>query len=88
MKFNRIQKVLIQILKCLALQIGKEVSLSEIALTVNIDKRTVVRYLELTKSKYFFYDLGIRNACINNFNSIVDRADFGDLFENFTDFIS
>ena len=39
---------------------------------------------ELKKSrKYFFYDNGIRNALINNFNLITDRADAGDLWENF-----
>lgn len=35
------------------------------------------------KSKYFFYDLGLRNAIIRNFNQIEDRDDVGRLFENF-----
>jgi len=39
---------------------------------------------EITKmSKYYFYDLGIRNALINNFNSFSNRNDQGQLWENF-----
>jgi len=33
--------------------------------------------------KIYFYDLGIRNALINNFNSLNLRQDSGALFENF-----
>lgn len=35
------------------------------------------------KSKYYFYDNGIRNALINNFNSVEMRNDAGRLWENF-----
>jgi predicted AAA+ superfamily ATPase len=35
------------------------------------------------KNKYYFVDNGIRNAVISQFNSIEDRADIGQLFENF-----
>ncbi len=39
---------------------------------------------ELTKAfKIYFYDNGIRNALINNFNPISLRADVGALWENF-----
>ncbi len=39
---------------------------------------------EITKqSKYYFYDNGIRNALIANFNSIDLRNDIGQLWENF-----
>ena len=39
---------------------------------------------ELKKSrKIFFYDNGVRNAVINNFNPLSLRADVGDLWENF-----
>ncbi len=39
---------------------------------------------EVTKtSKYFFFDLGIRNALIRNFNPLKLRNDAGGLFENF-----
>lgn len=35
------------------------------------------------KQKIYFWDTGIRNALINNFNSLVDRQDTGALWENF-----
>ncbi len=39
---------------------------------------------EVTKmDKFYFYDLGIRNALINNFNPIGLRNDTGHLWENF-----
>jgi len=39
---------------------------------------------ELTKlRKVYFYDLGVRNAVINNFNPREQRADVGALWENF-----
>ncbi len=36
-----------------------------------------------SKSKYYFYDNGIRNAIINNFNPLNLRDDVGKLWENF-----
>jgi uncharacterized protein len=36
-----------------------------------------------TSRKIYFYDNGIRNAIINNFNTIALRADIGALWENF-----
>ncbi|MDX2246521.1 MAG: ATP-binding protein [Bacteroidia bacterium] len=39
---------------------------------------------EVTKmSKYYFYDLGVRNAVIENFNPLYLRNDMGQLWENF-----
>ncbi len=39
---------------------------------------------EVTKSnRYYFYDIGVRNAIINNFNPIENRNDIGMLWENF-----
>ncbi len=39
---------------------------------------------EVTKnSRYYFYDTGIRNALINNFNTLDRRDDIGMLWENF-----
>ncbi len=35
------------------------------------------------KSKYYFYDIGVRNAIIKNFNKINLRDDIGALWENF-----
>lgn len=36
-----------------------------------------------SKSKYYFWDNGIRNAVISQFNELEDRIDVGALFENF-----
>lgn len=39
---------------------------------------------EISKSsKIYFYDLGVRNAIINNFNTLDNRTDVGSLWENF-----
>lgn len=39
---------------------------------------------EISKnSRYFFYDIGIRNAVINNFNPVSMRDDVGELWENY-----
>jgi uncharacterized protein len=39
---------------------------------------------EVTKTaKYYFYDVGVRNAVINNFNPLAIRDDVGKLWENF-----
>lgn len=39
---------------------------------------------ELTKSKkIYFYDTGVRNAVIGNFNSLMSRTDAGALWENY-----
>ena len=39
---------------------------------------------EITKNaRYYFYDIGIRNALINNFNSLNMRDDIGMLWENY-----
>ena len=35
------------------------------------------------KGKYYFYDVGIRNAVIRNFNELELRGDLGGLWENF-----
>lgn len=39
---------------------------------------------EITKSqRYFFYDTGVRNAVIGNFNPLAVRNDMGELWENY-----
>lgn len=98
-------KVLLDLLRLIAFQIGSEVSIEELGSNLNIDKKTVARYLDLfeksfilynlrgysrnlrteitKKSKYYFYDNGIRNALISNFNPINKRNDIGQLWENF-----
>lgn len=35
------------------------------------------------KNKYYFYDNGVRNAIISNFNKLETRNDIGALWENF-----
>lgn len=98
-------KILLDLLRLLAFQVGNEVSLSELAQNLPIDPKTVARYLNLleksfilislrgysrnlrkeigSKAKYYFYDNGIRNAVISNFNPLNLRDDTGRLWENF-----
>lgn len=107
LQFNEVKKSqkIIDILKMIAFQIGQEVSLHEIGNAVDLDSRTVEKYLdllekvfvvkrvhgfsrnlrkEITKtSRYYFYDNGIRNALIGNFNEIASRNDIGQLWENY-----
>jgi len=94
-----------ELLIALALQIGNEVSYSELANTVGVDRKTIEYYLDLLeksfvifrlygfsrnlrseinrKVKIYFYDMGIRNTLINNFNALSLRNDGGAIFENF-----
>jgi len=98
-------KLLLDLLRLLAFQVGSEVSLSELGKQLGIDSKTVARYLDLfeksfvlislrgfsrnrrkeitSKSKYYFFDNGIRNAIIANFNALDIRDDIGKLWENF-----
>lgn len=98
-------KLIIDLLKLLAFQIGNQVSTSELSGKLGVDYKTVARYLDLLEksfvlyrldgfsrnlrkevskmSKYYFYDLGIRNALISNFNKLNNRDDQGQLWENF-----
>lgn len=93
------------LLRLIAFQLGKEVSLDELGKQLGINKNTVDRYLDLlskvfviyklqgfnrnlrkevTKScKWYFYDNGIRNTLIANFNPISFRHDKGELWENY-----
>ena len=105
--FDRIKnsRTLTDLLKLLALQVGSEVALNEIATQLSVDVKTVKRYLDLlekafvvyrlngfsrnlrqevtNKSKYYFFDNGIRNAIIAQFNPLDQRNDVGALWENF-----
>jgi len=98
-------KILLDLLRLLAFQVGSEVSLNELAGSLGIDAKTIARYLDLfeknfilynlrgfsknlrseitRKSKYYFYDNGIRNALVSNFNNLDERNDVGQLWENF-----
>lgn len=94
-----------RMLEALALQLGNEVSYTELANLLGINQDTVIRYLDLLEKayivfrlrpfsrnlrkelgknrKFYFYDLGLRNALIKNFNSKNLRNDISQLWENF-----
>jgi predicted AAA+ superfamily ATPase len=96
---------IVDLLRLLAFQIGQEVSLSELATNLAINRQTVDRYLdflekvfvifrvggfsrnlrkEVTKNaRYYFFDNGVRNALIQNFNPLHLRNDVGQLWENY-----
>lgn len=96
---------IIDLLKLIAWQIGKEVSLEELGRNLQMSKNTVEKYLdlltkvfvlfkvqgfsrnlrkEIVKTKrWYFYDNGIRNAVIANFQSLNMRDDKGMLWENY-----
>lgn len=98
-------KKVIDLLSLLALQIGNEVSIQELAQNLSISKSIVEKYMDLLEkmfiiinirgfsrnlrkeisktSKYYFIDLGLRNALIRNFNPLSLRSDKGAIFENF-----
>jgi predicted AAA+ superfamily ATPase len=98
-------ELLEKLLQALALQIGNEVSYTELATLLGVNKSTVENYVRILeqayiifrvgpfsrnirnelkkKRKIYFYDLGLRNALINNFNPISLRQDVGALWENF-----
>lgn len=97
--------IIFDLLRALAFQVGNEVSYTELANLLRIDKNTIERYVDLLEKSYiifrlspyatnkrkeisklrkvYFYDLGIRNAIINNFNFLEERNDTGQLWENF-----
>lgn len=98
-------EILEKLLIAIASQIGNEVSYNELSNTLDIDKETVAKYIDLLekaivifrlppysknirteiskKRKIYFYDTGIRNALISNFNQMELRSDAGALWENF-----
>lgn len=98
-------EVLDRLLRALALQVGNEVSFTELSALLGVDKATVESYLEVLEQsfvvfrlmpfsrnlrnelkrmrKVYFWDVGIRNALINNLNPIGMRTDGGALWENY-----
>jgi len=94
-----------KIIAAIALQLGSEVSYSEIARLVRADANTVEKYIDLLEKAYvifrlpalnknvrneirkgkkiYFWDNGIRNAVVGNFQPIQSRTDAGALWENF-----
>lgn len=93
------------LLRLIAFQIGKEVSIQELANQLQLSKNTIATYLDLLSkvfiifkiegfsrnlrkeivksSRWYFYDNGIRNGIINNFNRLELRTDVGHLWENY-----
>ncbi len=93
------------LLKLVALQVGGQVSTTEIAQMLNLDAKTVLNYLDILHKlhiifplspyfsnkrksiskmkKYYFFDLGIRNALAGDFSPTNKRSDIGQLWENF-----
>lgn len=93
------------LLRLVAFQIGKEVSLEELSKQLQLSRNTVEKYLdlcskvfilkkieafggnlrkEITKSsRWYFWDLGVRNALINDFRPLALRTDHGELWESY-----
>jgi predicted AAA+ superfamily ATPase len=93
------------LVKAIALQLGNEVSLNNLANMLGENVHTIKKYIELLEKtfvvfrlssfsrnlrneinkgmKICFYDLGIRNSIIRNFNPMDLRTDTGGLWENF-----
>lgn len=94
-----------RLLQLLALQIGRQVSITELGAQLGMARNSVERYLSLLEKtyviyarhgfsrnlrkeivknrRYYFYDNGIRNGLINNFNGVALRDDTGALWENY-----
>ena len=93
------------LLRLIAFQIGKEVSMDELGRQLALSRNTVEKYLDLLSkvfviyklsgfsrnlrseisktNRWYFYDNGIRNALIRNFNPLSIRNDAGELWENY-----
>ena len=98
-------KKIVDLLRLIAFQIGNEVSLTELASKLALNRKTVERYLDLLEksfvifrvggfsrnlrkeiiknARYYFYDNGVRNSLIQNFNRLTLRNDIGQLWENY-----
>ena len=98
--------IIVDLLKYISFQIGNDCSYEGIANKLQVDAKTVKKYIDLLektfvifrlksysrnlrseihkKFKIYFYDLGIRNGIINQFNQVdsISRNDTGPLFEN------
>lgn len=107
LQFQQLKKssLLLELLQALALQLGNEVSYTELANLLRTNTSTIERYIFLLEQvfiifrlpmlkrnprtevgklrKIYFYDLGLRNALIRNFNALALRNDLGALWENF-----
>lgn len=104
LSFIKKPKKILDLLVLLSHQVGSQVSVRELSQSLELDRSSVERYLDILEkmfiiynlrgfsrnlrkeisktSKYYFLDLGIRNAAIRNFNPLRLRNDIGQLFEN------
>lgn len=107
LEYEKVRKpqLVVKLLQMLALQTGSEVSVNELAVTLQVSRSTIEHYIDLLektfvifrlfsfsrnlrkelskKFKVYFYDPGIRNSLIMNFNPMEIRSDKGALWENF-----
>lgn len=97
--------IIFKLLQLLALQVGSEVSLNELANSLQTNRKTVERYIDLLEKafvifrlrsfsrnlrkeiskahKVYFYDIGVRNSIIQQYQDFSLRADKGAVWENF-----
>ncbi|MFA6006547.1 MAG: ATP-binding protein [Candidatus Paceibacterota bacterium] len=97
-------KLIEDLLRALALQVGSTVSINELAILLGVSRATIQKYLSLLEQSYvvfrlpsfsrnprneikkafkvYFYDVGIRNALIDNIDELTGRNDRGPLLEN------
>ena len=95
--FNLLQLLSLQIGNEVSLQeIGKQIGMNKLTVQkyINLLEKTFVIFQlrsfsrnlrkEIAKSrKIYFWDLGVRNVLVNNFNNLAIRNDAGALWENF-----
>ena len=94
-----------QLLRLLAYQVGRQVSLTELGTQLQMSKNTVASYIDLLEKsfvvfrlkgysrnlrkevtrqyKIYFWDVGIRNALIQDLRLPQHRNDMGQVWENF-----
>ncbi len=106
LSFERVRKpkLVVDLLRLLAFQVGSEVSVNELASRLAISRQTVEKYLDLLEkmfvvirlgglsrnlrrevyksAKYYFVDVGFRNALIRDWRELELRNDLGQLWEN------
>ncbi|HOX77896.1 MAG TPA: ATP-binding protein [Bacteroidales bacterium] len=106
-EFETVKKpqLLVKLLQMLSLQVGSEVSVNELSVTLQVNRSTIERYLDILekafvifrlysfsrnlrqelnrKFKVYFYDVGIRNSLITNYNPPELRTDGEGLWENY-----
>jgi len=107
LQFNQLKRsdLLANLLQALALQVGNQVSYTELANLLGENHHTIKNYIELLEQcfvifrlrsfsrnlrkelsksfKVYFFDLGVRNSLINNYNALSVRNDTGAMWENF-----